>query len=77
MTDDRYLDLKQLSEYSSLSESKLRQLLPEIEHHPVGRKILVKKSDFDAWVRRRRVEHQRVSEFTRRMLEKLDRRRSA
>ncbi len=69
--DDRYLDLKQLSAYSSLSESKLRTLLGEITHVRVGRKILVRRSDFDLWVRERRREHQRVSPFVRRFLEKM------
>jgi excisionase family DNA binding protein len=71
IADDRYLSLKQLSEYSSISESKLRALLREIPHARIGRKILVKRSDFDLWVRERRHEHQRMSPFVRKMMDKI------
>jgi excisionase family DNA binding protein len=50
-----YLSLKELASYSSLSESSLRSLIRsgEIPCFRVVRKILVKRSDFDYWARRR------------------------
>ena len=55
---DNYLDIKSLSKYSSLSVSTLRNYLAKqpdpIPSYCVKRKILVKKSDFDAWMARHR-----------------------
>jgi len=54
--EDAYLPLKALSQYAGLGVRTLRTYL----HHPaaplphfrVGGKILVRRSEYDAWVRR-------------------------
>jgi hypothetical protein len=56
-----YFDLKGLHAYSggAISVRKLRALLKQpdgLPHFRVGRKVLVAKSDFDAWVQRFRRE---------------------
>ena len=52
--EDTFLDLKQLSLYSTFSDSTLRDYLsdPEkpIPFFRVNRKILIKKSEFDLWM---------------------------
>jgi excisionase family DNA binding protein len=56
---DPYLPLKELSQYSGLSLRKLRQHLTDpvhpLPHYRVGGKILVRQSDFDAWMNNFRV----------------------
>ncbi len=54
-TLDPFLSLKALAAYSSLSVRRLRQLLdlPPSEALPcyrLGKKLLVRRSDFDAWI---------------------------
>jgi excisionase family DNA binding protein len=58
---DPFLSLRALASYSSLSVRKLRDLLDDAGHplpaYQVGGKILVRRSEFDAWMaahRRRR-----------------------
>jgi excisionase family DNA binding protein len=50
--DDRWLTIQELMEYIPLSEKTLRKIAKEL--HPVrvnGRgKLLIKKSEFDAWL---------------------------
>lgn len=62
---DRYLDLKTLSGYSSLSVRTLRDYLSDtvnpIPSFCVKRKILVRKSEFDRWMSKHRVDTQGVS----------------
>ncbi len=62
---DRYLDLKRLSRYSSLSVRTLRDYLADavnpIPSFCVKRKILVKKSDFDRWMSQHRINKRDVS----------------
>lgn len=52
---DPYLSLRALAAYSSLSERFLRSFLsaPEhpLQHYRVGGRVLVKRSDFDDWIR--------------------------
>ena len=55
MTDtDGYLPLKALARYSGLSVRKLREYLSHssrpLPHYRVGGKVLVKQSEFDAWM---------------------------
>ena len=54
LTEDNFLDLKQLSRYSTFSDSTLRGYLSDPENpipfFRVNRKILVKKSEFDRWM---------------------------
>jgi hypothetical protein len=51
---DGYLPLKALAVYSGLSVRTLREYLTDtmrpLVHFRVGGKILVRRSDFDAWV---------------------------
>jgi hypothetical protein len=55
---DPWLSLKALATYSSLSVRKLRQHLEDSLHplpcYRVGGKLLVRRSDYDAWVSRYR-----------------------
>ena len=54
LTEDNFLDLKQLSRYSTFSDSTLRGYLSDpdkpIPFFRVNRKILIKKSEFDLWM---------------------------
>ena len=56
---DIYLPLKALSGYSGLSVRTLRARLVHpstpLPHYRVGGKILVKQSEFDAWIARFRI----------------------
>jgi hypothetical protein len=57
---DRYLPLKALSSYSGISVRTLRQYLQHpsrpLPHFRIGGKILVRRSEFDAWAVGFRVE---------------------
>lgn len=57
--DDRYLSVRSLATYSGLSVRTLRSYLTHaadpLPHYRVGGKILVRRSDFDAWARHFRV----------------------
>jgi excisionase family DNA binding protein len=54
VTDDPYLPLRALAEYSGLSIRKLRHWLEDpdrpLPHYRVGGKIVVRRSEFDAWM---------------------------
>jgi hypothetical protein len=54
--EDEYLPLKPLSRYSGLSVRTLRNRLHDptgpLPHFRIGGKILVKRSDYDAWALR-------------------------
>jgi len=54
LTDDKFLDLKQLVQYSTFSDSTLRNYLSDpdnpIPYFRVKRKIIIKKSEFDRWM---------------------------
>ncbi len=60
----RYLDLKALAIYSSLSVRSLRSYVADpVDPLPscrVRKKILVRKSDFDTWLKKHRVEAQEL-----------------
>jgi hypothetical protein len=51
---DPYLDLRALANYSGLSIRKLRDCLSDqahpLAHYRVGGKIVVRRSEFDAWI---------------------------
>jgi hypothetical protein len=53
--DDGYLSLAELSTYSGLSRTVLRGHLhaatQPLPHYQVGTRVLVKRSEYDAWVR--------------------------
>ena len=50
------MTISQLSSYSTLSESFLEKNLRSIPHFKVGKPVIVRKSDFDRWLERYRVE---------------------
>ena len=50
-----YLDLKGLSEYSSLSVRTLRNYLGKVPYYKVGGKLLIKKAEFDRFIEQHRV----------------------
>jgi len=56
---DPYLSLKALASYSGLSVRKLRDYLSDplkpLPYYRVGGKIVVRRSDFDAWIARYRM----------------------
>ena len=51
---DPFLGLKALASYSGLGVRKLRQHLEDPQHplpcYRVGKKLLVRRSEFDAWI---------------------------
>ena len=51
-SSDKYFDLKSLSEYSSLGVPTLRDHIRSegLPHYKVKGKILVRQSEFDAWI---------------------------
>jgi hypothetical protein len=57
-SSDKYFDLKSLSEYSSLGVPTLRDHIRSegLPHFKVKGKILVKQSEFDAWLESFRVD---------------------
>jgi excisionase family DNA binding protein len=53
---DSYLSLRTLSQYSGISLRSLRRALSDRRHplphyRPGGRKVLVRRSEFDRWMR--------------------------
>ena len=69
---DKYFDLKSLSEYSSLSVRTLRDYLTDnidpLPSYCVKRKILVKKSEFDGWIKRHKIEILNISDIVKEVL---------
>ena len=61
---DKYLDLKSLAEHTSLSVRTLREYLTDdedpIPSYKLRRKILVKQSEFDGWMKRRQTDVTRM-----------------
>jgi hypothetical protein len=53
---DPFLSLKALASYSGLSVRKLREYLTDpshpLPHYRIGGKVLVRRSDYDAWAAR-------------------------
>lgn len=51
---DGYVSLKELASYSGMSERTLRTYLTyaahPLPHYHIGRRVLVKRSEFDAWM---------------------------
>jgi len=63
---DPYMDIAQLAEYSSINRRKLREMVRDMPHFKLGRKYLVKRSVFDAHMRRHLVnQHPLVTEVLR------------
>lgn len=75
--DDGYLPLGELATYSGLSVRTLQALLVDADHplphYRFGRKIVVKRSEFDAWAREH-YRHERapneINDFIERMKER-------
>jgi hypothetical protein len=63
--DDCYFDLRDLAQYSSISVRTLRDYLDDatdpLPSYCVKKKILVKKSEFDAWITKYRVCHKSLA----------------
>lgn len=57
-SEDRYLDLRRLSQYSCLSVRTLRAYLSlpvdPLPAYRIGNKLLVRKSEFVAWITKHR-----------------------
>lgn len=55
-TDDGYLSIRDLVQYSGLSRRTLGRYFAArrdpLPHHRVGRRVLVRRDEFDAWVAR-------------------------
>jgi hypothetical protein len=74
--DDVYLPLKQLSAYGGLSVRTLRGYLTHalhpLPHFRIGGRVLVRRSDYDAWAARFRVTPaERVADLVEGMLKGL------
>jgi len=67
LTEDKYFDLKGLAEYSSISVRTLRDYINNPENplpaYRLKRKILVKLSEFDAWVKKHRNDNQQIDKI--------------
>lgn len=63
--EDRYLDLKRLSQYCCLSVRTLREYLADPENplpfFCVKRKILVRQSEFDKWIEQHRADQRKAT----------------
>ena len=63
--EDRYLDLRRLSEYSSISVRTLRDYLGDemdpLPSYRVKKKILVRKAEFDEWMMKHRTDPKKLS----------------
>ncbi len=68
---DRYMDLKEVTEYLPLSERTIRDHLNEIPHFRYGKKIIFKKSELDQWMETFRVRDQDLDEAMRKAEEML------
>ena len=59
ITRDRYFDIPALAIYSNLGASTIRAHLKKgLPHFKVKGKILIRKSEFDAWLEKYRVNRQ-------------------
>ncbi|MGC8718857.1 MAG: helix-turn-helix domain-containing protein [Thermodesulforhabdaceae bacterium] len=48
-----YLSIKQLAEYASVHPNTLRQWLNRgMPHYRFGKRVLVKRSEFDTWMKK-------------------------
>ncbi|MBW2036399.1 MAG: helix-turn-helix domain-containing protein [Deltaproteobacteria bacterium] len=68
-----YLSLKQLSEYSGLHVNTLRAWLKrDMPHYRCGKRILVKRSEFDAWMRKFRRGTRSLQQVLEEVLEEVE-----
>ena len=59
---DRFMDLKEVTEYLPLSERTIREHLNEIPHFRCGRKLVFRRSEIDRWMEGYRVTGKEVDE---------------
>jgi hypothetical protein len=63
--NDRYFDLKSLSAYTSLAVSTLRDYLHDLDnpipYYCLKRKILVRQSEFDQWLKQHRADNSQLN----------------
>ena len=59
---DRFMDLKEVTEYLPLSERTIREHLNEIPHFRCGRKLVFRRSEIDRWMEGFRVTGKEVDE---------------
>ena len=67
---DRYMDLREVTEYLPLSERTIRDHLNEIPYFRYGKKIIFRKSELDQWMETFRVRDQDLDAALR-MAEKM------
>jgi hypothetical protein len=71
---DPFLDLRALSQYSSLSVRKLRDVLIDLirplQSYKVGGKVLVRRSHFDAWIEQFRTHDSVVDQIVHELLDR-------
>lgn len=59
--DDRYLTVKQLSDYTGMSVQWIYNNVRSLPHLNLNRKPLFRKSDIDSWLEQFRVEPQKTA----------------
>jgi excisionase family DNA binding protein len=73
---DKYLSIRELAEYSGLSVRTLQRHLASSEHslprYRIGRRVLVKRSEFDAWMIEWRQAYSEAEQMVRRALGDID-----
>lgn len=71
MSDDRYLTIRELALYAGLCQKTIRNALVDptnpLPHYRPTRKILVKRSEFDAWMEKHRETAPDISAVVREM----------
>jgi hypothetical protein len=75
LTPDGYLSLEALSSYASISVRQIRNLIGDpvrpLPCYRIGRRVTVRRSDFDAWA----AQHRRVGTDVEEKIEHLRKRR--
>ena len=71
---EKYIDLRGLAEYSSLAVPTIRDYLKAlnpIPHYKLKGKILVRKSEFDLWIKNFQVKESRLDKIVDDVLKSL------
>jgi excisionase family DNA binding protein len=72
----KYLSIRALAEYSGLSLRTLQKHLTSAEHslpcYRIGRRVLVKRSEFDAWMLEWRQAYSEAEQMVRRAMREVD-----
>jgi len=72
VSQDRFLNLTEASEYLAMSSRTIRDRLDEIPHYRVGTKLLLfKKSELDKWMSQYRVGNAELDELVNETLAKV------